>query len=246
MPDLTSKEIAEVLVAIRIKLLRIVILIFVVWAIFYAFISDLLIEKIRADLLPKGANLIYRAPLEGLILKLKISLIFGILFALPYIVKLVYTTLKERTEILSGFEVSKSRAVVYAFVAFLLFIAGLSYGYMIMLPLFLQFLYESARSQGVLAFYSLSDFINFIVLMLVVFGVIFQMPLFMYILVKNGVADIRTFKYYRRHFYIAFLTIAAIVTPPDIFTQLMVGVPLILFFEISIVIVGILTRFSRS
>ena len=240
MSDFTLKELAEILVAIRVKLIRIFIIIAVTWSVSFFSISNLIIERIKIDLLPEGAEVIYRAPLEGMILKLKISLIIGFLVALPYIVYLVYRTLKDRTEILSNFELSKSQAVIYGTVSAILFVLGITYGYKLMLPIFLQFLYESARSQGVLALYSLSDFINFIVLMLAIFGVIFQMPLFMYILVKNEIASIDVFKFYRRHFYVAFFTVGAIITPPDVFTQLMVGLPMILFFEISILIVRVL------
>ncbi len=241
MSDFTLKELAEILVAIRVKLIRIFIIIAVTWSVSFFSISNLIIERIKIDLLPEGAEVIYRAPLEGMILKLKISLIIGFLVALPYIVYLVYRTLKDRTEILSNFELSKSQAVIYGTVSAILFVLGITYGYKLMLPIFLQFLYESARSQGVLALYSLSDFINFIVLMLAIFGVIFQMPLFMYILVKNEIASLDVFKFYRRHFYVAFFTVGAIITPPDVFTQLMVGLPMILFFEISILIVRVLT-----
>ncbi len=241
MSDFTLTEFAEILVAIRVKLIRIFLIIAVAWAVSFFSLSNLIIEKIKSDLLPEGANLIYKAPLEGMILKLKISLIIGFLFALPYIIYLAYRTLKDRTEILSEFEMSKSHAIIYGTVSAFLFILGIIYGYMLMLPIFLQFLYESAKSQGVLAFYSLSEFINFIVLMLAIFGVIFQMPLLMYFLVKNGIAQLETFRFYRRHFYVAFFTIGAIITPPDVFTQLMVGLPMILFFEISILVVRILT-----
>ncbi len=241
MSDFTLTEMAEILVAIRMKLIRIFLIIAIAWSISFFSISNAIIEKIRDDLLPEGANLIYKAPLEGMILKLKISLIIGFLFALPYIVYLTYRALRDRTEILSNFQMSKSQAVVYGAVSAILFVMGLAYGYMLMLPIFLQFLYQSAKSQGVLAFYSLSEFVNFIVLMLAIFGVIFQMPLFMYVLVKNGIARLETFRFYRRHFYVAFFTIGAIITPPDVFTQLMVGLPMILFFEISILVVRILT-----
>lgn len=239
--DITLQDVAEVLANIREKLLRIFILIAIVWGISFATISDYIVEKIKLDLLPEGAEVIYQAPLEVMMLKLKISVILGLIVALPYIIYLTYRILKERTEILSNFEISRSRAIAYSIISIMFFTAGVAYGYMLMLPLFLQFLFESAQSQGVLAMYSLNEFISFVVMMLAVFGLIFQMPLFMYVTVRNGIARLESFTYYRRHFYVAFFTIAAIVTPPDVFTQLMVGVPMILFFEISIVVVKILT-----
>ncbi|WP_203218999.1 twin-arginine translocase subunit TatC [Geoglobus acetivorans] len=237
--EITVTEVAEVLANLRVKLMRIFIIIAIVWGISFATLSNVIIEKIKMDLLPEGAELIYQAPLEVMMLRLKISIILGVVVALPYIVYLTYQTLKERTELLSNIELTRARVIIYASLAAILFISGVAYGYVLMLPLFLQFLYESAQGQGVLAMYSISEFISFVVMMLAVFGLIFQMPLFMYVTVKNGLARLDTFKYYRRHFYIIFFTLAAIITPPDVFTQLMVGVPMVLFFEISLIIVKI-------
>ncbi len=238
---MTLKELAEILAAIRLKLIKIIVVIGVIWAFSFAFISDIVIIKIKEDLLPKGASLIYQAPLEGLILKLKISLIFGIIAVLPYLIYLSYKTLKTRTELLKSVNISRSNALIYGIIATLLFIGGVSYGYIIMLPIFLRFLFMSAQTQGVLTLYSISEFINFVVLMLSIFGIIFQMPLIMFFLIKNGITSLETFKYYRRYFYVGFFTIGAIITPPDVFTQIMVAVPMLLFFEISIIVVKILT-----
>ncbi len=241
MTELTLRDVAEILVAVRMKLIKVIGIIAVVWALSYVFIADHVIEKVEKDLLPEGAKLITQAPLELLMLKIKVSLIFGFLAALPYIIYITYKTLKERTELLKDFEISKSKAILYAIVAAILFVMGVAYGYIVMLPLFLKFLYSIAQSQGVLALYSIAEFINFVVLMLAVFGVTFEMPLIMHFLVKNGIVDLSTFKYYRRHFYVVFFVIGAIITPPDVFTQLMVALPMILFFEVSLAVVSVTT-----
>ncbi len=242
MADLTAKEIAEVLLGLRRKLMRIVLIIFVVWAISFTFITDWLIEKIKSDLLPEGAQIVFTYPLEPLILKLRISLYLGIAVALPYIVKVIYDTLKTRTELLNNLNISKSKAVRYGIVAVILFSLGVIYGYNIMLPIFMKFLYSLAVQQGALAYYTISEFISFIVLMLVVFGFVFELPLIMFVLVSNDIVKYSTLTYYRRHFYVGFFIIGAVITPPDIFTQLMVAVPMVLFFEISLLLIRILLR----
>ncbi|WP_457548553.1 twin-arginine translocase subunit TatC [Archaeoglobus sp.] len=242
MTDLTAKEIAEILLSLRKKLMRIVLIIVSVWAISFALITDRLIEKVKHDLLPKGAHIVYQYPLEPLILKLKISLYLGIAVAMPYIVKIVYDTLKNRTELLNNLNFSKSKAIVYLTVATVLFSSGVAYGYCIMLPIFLKFLYQLAVQQGALAYYSITEFVSFVVLMLVVFGFVFEIPLILYILVSNGVVKYSTLTYYRRHFYVAFFVIGAVITPPDVFTQLMVAVPMVMFFELSLLTIRILLK----
>ncbi len=242
MAEMTATEVAEILVAMRTKLLRIAIIVAVVWAVSFAYVADIVISKIEQDLLPEGANLIYQYPLEGLVLKLKISLIFGFVAALPYITKLAYEALRDRTEILTNVELTKAKVVKYVSASVILFLIGLTYGYSLMLPIFLQFLYQSAAAQGVLAYYSLAEFINFVVLMLAVFGIVFQMPLVMVFLVSNGLVKLETVRYYRRHFYVVFFIIGAAITPPDVFTQAMVALPMIVLFEFSILISRIFER----
>ncbi len=242
MAELTATEIAEVLLGIRRRLLKIVAIILSVWAISFTFITDGLIKKIETDLLPEKAKVVFTYPLEPLILKLKISLYLGIAVALPYIAHLVYRTLKERTELLNNVQISRSKALWYLTAGIVLFAIGVAYGYTLMLPLFMQFLYNLAAQQGALAYYSISEFISFVVLMLVVFGFVFEIPLAMCILVGNGMVKYRTLKYYRRHLYVAFFVIGAAITPPDVFTQLMVAVPMLTFFEVSLLIIRIIYR----
>ncbi len=239
MSEVTAREIAEVLLGLRRKLIKIVAIIVSVWAISFTFVTDAIINKIKTDLLPKGAHMIYQYPLEPLILKLKISLYLGIAVALPYIVKVVYETLKSRTDLLNNLEFPKSRLIAYLVVATVLFCLGVSYGYFIMLPIFMNFLYQLAVQQGALAYYSIAEFVTFVFLMLVIFGFVFEMPLILYILVSNNVVKYSTLKFYRRHFYVAFFIIGAVITPPDVFTQLMVAVPMIAFFEIGIIAIRI-------
>lgn len=237
-----ATDVAEVLLALRVKLLRIILVLVILWVIIYAFVADSIISKIESDLLPKGAETIYTYPLEGLILKLKISLVIAFVCILPYLIRLIYKALKERTEILENVDIKKSTAIKYGIVSAILFTLGVAYGYMIMLPIFMKFLYESAASQGVLPLYTISEFIGFIVLMLTVFGLVFQMPIVMLFLVGNDIVKFETLKYYRRHFYVGFFIVGAAITPPDVFTQAMVALPMIAFFEISLLAIRIIHR----
>ncbi len=240
--EFTLTEMAEILVMLRKKLIKIFAIIVAVWFFSFAFVADPLVMKIKHDLLPKGAELIYRTPLEGFMLKMKISLALGFVAAIPYIVYVAYKTLKERTDVLKDFEFTKGQVVKYAIASVFLFITGVAYGYIIMLPVFMKFLFNMAQSEGVLSYYTISDFVMFVVKMLLVFGLVFQMPLIMIFLVGNGLVKYSTIKKYWRHFVVAIFTIAAIITPPDVLTQMMVAIPMVLFFGISLAITKIVYR----
>jgi len=242
MPEISATEIAEILLGIRRRIVRVAAIIFVVWAFSFFYVSDAIVRKVESDLLPKGARVIMTYPLEGLMLKLRISLYLGIAAAMPYIAYICYRVLRERTNLLANVEISRSKAFWYGAVGLALFLAGVIYGYFLMLPIFMNFLYSIAVRQGALAYYSISEFINFVVLMLIVFGFVFEMPLIMCFLVGNGIVSYETIKRYWRHFIVAFFIIGAAITPPDVFTQLMVAVPMTAFFGISLLVIRVLYR----
>ncbi len=178
-------------------------------------------------------------PLEGLLLNLKLSLAVGIAAALPYILHLLLKAMKSSGVL--EVEVKKTLAFKYGVVAVLLFILGIVYGYN-MMKFFIRFLYTMAVAQGAVPLYSLSEFVNFVSLMLVLFGLVFELPVVMFFLVRNGIVRYETLAYYRRHIYVAFFVIGAITTPPDVFTQIMVAVPMVVFFEISLLFVRMFGR----
>lgn len=170
---------------------------------------------------------ILKSPLEALILNLKISTIFGIFATLLYILKILIS----RSSL-------KKVALKYFTIGLILFIFGIIYGYY-MMKFFLNFLYSLAIQQGAIPLYGLSEFVNFVILMILLFGFVFELPVVMFFLVKNNIVKFETLLYYRRHIYVLFFIIGAIVTPPDVFTQLMVAIPLVVFFEISLFIIKI-------
>jgi sec-independent protein translocase protein TatC len=103
-----------------------------------------------------------------------------------------------------------------------------------MLPLVFQYLLQSATEAGVANHWRVSDFVNFAMLTTFVFGLVFELPLAMTALARSGIVSVDIFKKYRRHMYVIILIVAALVTSPDVLTQIMVGVPLIIFYEISL------------
>ena len=106
-----------------------------------------------------------------------------------------------------------------------------------MLPSFIDFLYQNAASSGVVATYSIAEFISFVALTTVIFGLVFELPLFIIILVRSRLVERDLLVHYRFHVYIGLLILSALITPPDVFSQIIIAVPLIMLFEISLVIV---------
>ncbi len=238
--DISGTEIAHVLLSLRQALIRIVAIILAGFVISF-YLLDPVIKKIAHDLLPEGAKLIFLTPLEFWVLKMKIALAIGVIVAIPYIARKAFRVLVERG-IIEDRGVKKRTLFAYVFFSIILFSLGVAYGYLLMLPLFLEFLYTTAVNAGVIASYSVYQFMTFILMLLMIFGLVFQMPLIMYFLVKNDFVKYSTLTGYRRHFYVGFFVVGAAITTPDIFTQIMVAVPLIVFYEISLLIVKVSLR----
>jgi sec-independent protein translocase protein TatC len=118
-----------------------------------------------------------------------------------------------------------------------------------MIPLFLKFLYIDAADSGVTATYSVFNFISFIATTIAIFGLVFEFPIVLTFLTRNGFVKYSTLVTYRKHLYVIIMFVAAVVTPgTDVFSELMVAIPMLIFFEISMVIVkilGVKNRFSK-
>ena len=205
-----------------------------------------LIERIKSDLLPEGAKIVYVTPLEVMMLKLKIALILGFFIMLPLVAFFIMRAALKQFNIKKTIHVNRFWLVVTSFAIILMFLLGASYAYFIMLPLFLKYLYLNAAASGIVATYSIFKFISFAATATIVFGLVFELPIVMMFLTKTGIVQYRSFVEYRKHLYIVFLVVGALITPPDVISQVMVGVPLIIFFEISLLIVRVMGKISRQ
>jgi len=227
-----NEELGYIVVALKRKILLVATVIIAGFCISFPFL-DRIILKVKDDLLPEGAKLIAISPLEVVMVKLKLSMVIGLMLATPLVCYYVYKTLKVRFAL--SFSLKTSHILILLFSAIFLFILGISYSYFLMLPLALKFLYADALSTGVVSIYSIHDFILFIIIMTLILGVTFEVPLVIIAAVHSGIVDIKTLKEYRRYIYVAMFAIAAIVTPTtDAFSLLMVAVPLIICYEIGV------------
>ena len=205
-----------------------------------------LIERMKSDLLPQGAKIVYISPLEVMMLKIKIALILGFFITIPFVAFFVIRAILKKLKIERPIKINRLWLVATSFAIILMFLLGASYAYFIMLPLFLKYLYLNAASSGIVATYSIFKFISFAAAATVIFGLVFELPIVMLFLTKSGIVQYKTFVEYRKHMYVLFLVVGAFITPPDVISQVMIGVPLIIFFEISLFIVRIMDRSSKK
>jgi len=233
------ENLSVILLTLRKKLTVVAAVLFAGVALSFQFTGPL-IERMKEDLLPEGAKLVYVSPLEVMMLKLKLSFIIGLLLVLPFIAYYAYRAVSRRFSFRNPIKIGKSQFLLLSVAVLVMFVLGASYAYFFMLPLFLEYLYLNAAGSGVTATYSIFKFISFAAAGTALFGLIFELPIVLTFLTRNGFIQYSTLVTYRKHIYIVFLVAGAAITPPDVLSQVMVAVPMIIFFEISMVVVKVL------
>lgn len=162
---------------------------------------------------------------------MEISLIAGLILACPFIIWEIWRFIEPAL-------LPNERKYTGGAVIFIsgLFISGILFGYFLIAPLSIHFLNSYIVSDQVLNTIKLSSYISTITSVTFASGLIFELPVVVFFLSKVGLITPSFMRKYRKHAYIILLIVAAIITPPDVFSQTLVCIPLIVLYEISILI----------
>ncbi len=160
-----------------------------------------------------------------------VSLVAGVVVAFPYVFYEIW-----RFIVPALYDKEKRTASGAVFYTSLLFILGVAFGYYIISPLSVNFLGNYKVSESVISAPTLRSYVQTITSLVLASGIVFQLPILIYFLSKVGLVTPGFLKKYRRHSIILIVTIAAIITPPDVFSQILVSLPLMLLYEIGIII----------
>ncbi len=140
-----------------------------------------------------------------------------------------------------------------AFFSIILFLSGICFSYFVMTPIGFNFLYNFAIMPNGFNFFigketainllpGLNEYIDLFLLLIFLTGFAFQLPLVIMFLTKIGIIDDKILSKYRAHSFVLILIISAFLTPPDVITQLILGIPLYLLFEVSILLSKIMRK----
>jgi len=139
----------------------------------------------------------------------------------------------------------KRYAIPFVVSSTLLFIGGAAFGYFIVFPFGFQF-FMSFATDLIQPAPKLKEYLSFCSTLLLAFGLIFELPLFIFFLAKLGVVDARMLSRNRRYVILGIFTVAAILTPPDVVTQVMMAGPLLVLYEVSIVLARIVGKKKKE
>ncbi len=160
-----------------------------------------------------------------------VSIIAGFIIASPVVFYEFWRFVKPAL-----YEKEKKHAGGAVFFTSVLFLLGVLFGYYLIVPLSIHFLGTYQVSSDVENMINLRSYISSVTSISLAAGVVFLLPIFSYFLSKVGIVTPKFMKTYRRHAYVVMLLLSAIITPPDIFSQIMVCLPLVILYEIGIMI----------
>ncbi len=167
---------------------------------------------------------------------LKISLISGVVGALPVVFYQMWAF------IAPGLYQREKRAIIpLILTSIVLFLIGGGFCFVVVLPIALKFLIGFAGDL-IINYITIGSYISFAGLLLLAFGFGFQMPILAYFLGRMGIVSAPFLAKGRRYAIVLILVVAAIITPPDVFTQVLLAAPLYILYEVSIIVVKVVQR----
>jgi sec-independent protein translocase protein TatC len=188
----------------------------------------------KNTLLPPEVSLIQTAPGQAFFSQVYIAILLSILISMPLIIRELYAFISPAFG-----KSTKSVLAVKTFVpTILLFILGVIFSYLLVIPLILNFLYAYGESIGVATFFSISEFFPFVLQLLVALGLAFELPAIMYALSLTGVVDVAFWRKNFRYAVIIFVIFGAIITPDGGGVSMwLVVAPMIVLYLAGLVVV---------
>lgn len=163
---------------------------------------------------------------------LSTSVILGLLCASPYVVVELFGFI-----VPALYENERRYSVVVSVMIYLLFLLGIVMNYYLLFPFALRFLGTYQVDVSVVNQINISSYISTFTTLTFMMGLVFQIPMISFFLAKLGLVDAPTMAHYRRHAIVLIVFVAAVITPPDLFTLFLVALPMYGLYEASIVIV---------
>lgn len=190
-------------------------------------------EWVPSDL-PK-IPFVFLSPAEALWQNVKVAMLVALVLTLPYWLWEIWQF------VMPGLHVQERRFVgPFTAISSVAFFLGLTFCFFIVLPFALHFLISYGLAAGFIAQISIANYVGFVLWLLVIFGLIFEVPLALTLMAKLGWVDAPLLKKYRKWAFLGSFLFAAILTPtPDPFNQCIMAIPMYFFYEVGIISAGI-------
>ncbi|EOW8178642.1 twin-arginine translocase subunit TatC [Listeria monocytogenes] len=201
------------------------------------FVSKPLILFLQKDDLPKEVILHVFKVTDAFQIYIEMAFVIGLVLVFPVILYQLWAFVKP------GLHASEQRITLrYIPITFLLFLFGVVFSYLITFPFILKFMFQFAAELGVETTIGLATYFQFLLQIVLSFGVLFELPMLIMLLTRLSLITPNGMRHSRKYAYFCLLIIAAFIAPPEILSHLMITIPLIGLYEISIVVSGLTVR----
>jgi sec-independent protein translocase protein TatC len=202
----------------------------VAFGISYAFIKEIVSILMRplVQVLPKGSSLVFTAVPEAFFTYFKAAILAGVFFASPFILYQIWAFISPGL-----YEREKKYIFPYIFVSSVFFVAGALFCYFIVFPVVFRF-FLSFATEEIRPLPAIKEYLTFTIKLLLAFGLLFQWPALILFLSRMGVVSSKTLSKNRKYAILGIFVAAAILTPPDLVSQLLLAGPLLAMYEGSI------------
>lgn len=230
MPEADKQPFTSHLEELRKRLIICFIAVGIGFCLCYGF-SKQLFEILMAPLLaamPPEEKLVYTGLPEAFFTYLKVAFLAGIFLALPVIMYQLWMFIAPGL-----YDKERKWVLPIVFLSSVFFIGGALFGYFVVFPFGFKF-FMGFASEAIKPLPSVKEYMGFSTKLLFAFGIVFELPLFISFLAKLGIVDTHFLRKQRKYAILLFFVVSAILTPPDVITQVMMSGPLIILYEISI------------
>jgi sec-independent protein translocase protein TatC len=240
----TEQPFVSHLVELRDRLIRAVIAILIGFALLafypgFGAMYDLLARPLVAHL-PQGATLIATNVISPILVPLKITLMGGFLLVLPYVLYQVWAFVAPGL-----YSHEKKMVLPLVISSTLLFFIGVAFCYFIVIPAMSKFI-QSFAPTTITAAPDIEQYFGFVLNLFLVFGLAFEVPVAVVVLARIGVVTIEQLKSFRGYFIVGAFIVAAVVTPPDVVSQLALAIPMCILYELGIVAARIFIKHTKA
>src|SRR5713226_4666850 len=225
------------LVELRDRLLRAILAVIAVFLCLFYWAKDLyaLLAKPLLAALPAGGQMIATDVVGVFLVPVKVAFLVAFVIALPYVLYQAWAF------VAPGLYANEKRLVLPLVVASsVLFLVGMSFAYFLVFPMVFRFM-ASVAPEGVAWMTDIDKYLSFVLTTFIAFGVTFEVPVVVIVLVRVGVITIEKLKEIR-----PYVIVGAIFTPPDVISQFMLALPLWLLYELGIVLARFVGRSSGA
>lgn len=227
-----SESLVSHLIELRSRLLNSALALLLIFICLFPWAADLysLLAQPMLAKLPQGGQMIATDVTTPFFVPLKVAMMTAFLVALPYMLYQVWRF------VAPGLYAQEKRMVLPLVIAStLLFYSGMAFAYFVVFPVVFGFI-TAAAPQGVAVMTDIDKYLSFVIGMFMAFGIAFQVPVAVVLLVRIGLVTVQKLREIRSYVIVAAFVIGAIFTPPDVVSQFMLAIPLWLLYEAGIVV----------